>query len=145
MPTDLSSLHIVLDCANGAASHVAHELFESTGARITTIHDEPNGRNINEQCGSTHVGDLVEFVKKLRADVGLAFDGDADRLIAVDANGNVRDGDDMMVLFALRLPRTRRVGRGTGRHLDEQPRSTSQRWRRRYCRSSRRTSATATY
>jgi phosphoglucosamine mutase len=101
VPTDLSSLHIVLDCANGAASHVAHELFESTGARITTIHDEPNGRNINEQCGSTHVGDLVEFVKKLRADVGLAFDGDADRLIAVDANGNVRDGDDMMVLFAL--------------------------------------------
>jgi phosphoglucosamine mutase len=101
MPTDLSSLHIVLDCANGAASHVAHELFESTGARITTIHDEPNGRNINENCGSTHVGDLVETVKKLGADLGLAFDGDADRLIAVDAEGNVRDGDDMMILFAL--------------------------------------------
>jgi phosphoglucosamine mutase len=101
VPTDLSSLHIVLDCANGAASHVAHELYESTGARITTIHDEPNGRNINEHCGSTHVDDLVDFVKKLGADVGLAFDGDADRLIAVDAKGNVRDGDDMMILFAL--------------------------------------------
>jgi phosphoglucosamine mutase len=101
VPTDLSSLHIVLDCANGAASHVAHELFESTGARITTIHDEPDGRNINERCGSTHVDDLVDFVKKLGADVGLAFDGDADRLIAVDAQGNVRDGDDMMILFAL--------------------------------------------
>ena len=101
VPTDLSSLHIVLDCANGAASHVAHELYESTGARITTIHDEPNGRNINENCGSTHVGDLVACVKKLGADLGLAFDGDADRLIAVDAQGNVRDGDDMMILFAL--------------------------------------------
>ena len=100
VPADFSSLHIVLDCANGAASHVAHELFESTGARITTIHDQPNGRNINENCGSTHPEDLVAHVKKLGADLGLAFDGDADRLIAVDANGRVRDGDDLMILFA---------------------------------------------
>jgi phosphoglucosamine mutase len=101
VPADFSSLHIVLDCANGAASHVAHELYESTGARITTIHDQPNGRNINENCGSTHVEDLVAHVKDLGADLGLAFDGDADRLIAVDAQGNVRDGDDLMILFAL--------------------------------------------
>ncbi len=101
VPTDLSSLHIVLDCANGAASRVAHDLYASTGARIPTIHDEPNGRNINEHCGSTHVDGLIDFVKKLGADVGLAFDGDADRLIAVDAKGNIRDGDDMMILFAL--------------------------------------------
>src|ERR1035438_4839981 len=60
VPADLSSLHIVLDCANGAASHVAHEIFESTGARITTFHDAPNGRNINENCGSTHIEYLVE-------------------------------------------------------------------------------------
>ncbi len=100
VPADFSSLHIVLDCANGAASHVAHEIFESTGARITTIHDQPNGRNINENCGSTHVEDLVALVLELHADLGLAFDGDADRLIAVDAGGQVRDGDDLMILFA---------------------------------------------
>jgi phosphoglucosamine mutase len=112
VPTDLSSLHIVLDCANGAASHVAHELYESTGARITTIHDQPNGRNINENCGSTHVGDLVALVKELGADLGLAFDGDADRLIAVDARGNVRDGDDMMILFALDFLEREALGGG---------------------------------
>jgi len=100
VPTDFSSLHIVLDCANGAASHVAHEIFESTGARITTIHDQPNGRNINEKSGSTHIDDLVAHVLELHADLGLAFDGDADRLIAVDAGGQVRDGDDLMILFA---------------------------------------------
>jgi len=100
VPRDLSSLHIVLDCANGAASHVAHELFESTGARLTTINDQPDGRNINKECGSTHVEGLVVKVTELGADLGLAFDGDADRLIAVDAEGNVRDGDDLMVLFA---------------------------------------------
>jgi phosphoglucosamine mutase len=101
VPGDLSSLHIVLDCANGAASHVAHELFEATGARLTTINDLPDGHNINEQCGSTHVEGLAAKVLELHADLGLAFDGDADRLIAVDALGNVRDGDDLMVLFAL--------------------------------------------
>lgn len=100
VPADFSSLHIVLDCANGAASHVAHEIFESTGARITTIHDQPNGRNINENSGSTHIDELVTHVVELHADLGLAFDGDADRLIAVDAGGRVRDGDDLMILFA---------------------------------------------
>jgi phosphoglucosamine mutase len=100
VPADFSSLHIVLDCANGAASHVAHEIFESTGARITTIHDQPNGRNINVDSGSTHINALVSKVMELKADLGLAFDGDADRLIAVDAGGVVRDGDDLMILFA---------------------------------------------
>ncbi|HUX04293.1 MAG TPA: hypothetical protein VMV53_05230 [Acidimicrobiales bacterium] len=103
VPGDLSSLHIVLDCANGAASHVAHELFAATGARLTMLHDQPNGRNINERCGSTHVDDLVAAVSALGADLGLAFDGDADRLVAVDAHGHVRDGDDLMVLFSLDL------------------------------------------
>jgi phosphoglucosamine mutase len=100
VPADFSSLHIVLDCANGAASHVAHEIFESTGARITTIHDQPTGRNINVDSGSTHIHALVAKVTELGADLGLAFDGDADRLIAVDAGGTVRDGDDLMILFA---------------------------------------------
>ncbi len=112
VPGDISSLHIVLDCANGAASHVAHELFEGTGARITTIHDRPNGQNINEGCGSTHIEDLVAHVVRLGADLGLAFDGDADRLIAVDARGQVRDGDDLMMLFALDLWERDKLGGG---------------------------------
>jgi phosphoglucosamine mutase len=101
VPGDLSTLSIVIDCANGAASHVAHELFEGTGARITMLHDQPNGRNINDACGSTCVDDLVAKVGELGADLGLALDGDADRLIAVDDEGVVRDGDDLMVLFTL--------------------------------------------
>lgn len=100
-PADLSSLSIVVDCANGAASHVAHELFALTGARVTMIHDQPDGRNINVDSGSTHVESLVEAVRAAGANLGLAFDGDADRLIAVDAEGTIRDGDDLMVLFAL--------------------------------------------
>jgi len=101
VPRDFSTLSIVIDCANGAASHVAHELFESTGASITILHDQPDGRNINEHCGSTCVDDLVAKVTEVGADLGLAFDGDADRLIAVDHQGVVRDGDDLMVLFCL--------------------------------------------
>jgi phosphoglucosamine mutase len=100
-PSDLSSLFLVVDCANGAASHVAHELFAATGARLLMIHDQPDGRNINEGSGSTNVASLIEAVRTSGADVGLALDGDADRLIAVDAEGTVRDGDDLMVLFAL--------------------------------------------
>jgi phosphoglucosamine mutase len=100
VPDDLSSLHLVVDCANGAASHVARELFVATGARVTMLHDRPDGRNINERCGSTDVRDLVAAVVASGADLGLAFDGDADRLVAVDACGVVRDGDDLMVLFA---------------------------------------------
>lgn len=101
VPSDFSSLHLVLDCANGAASHVAEELFASTGARLTMLHNQPNGHNINEQCGSTDIEDLARVVCDSGADLGMAFDGDADRMIAVDASGAVRDGDDLMTLFAL--------------------------------------------
>jgi phosphoglucosamine mutase len=100
-PANLATLSIVVDCANGAASHVAHELYESTGATLSFLHDQPDGRNINEGSGSTHVESLVAAVREANADLGLAFDGDADRLIAVDSEGTVRDGDDLMVLFAL--------------------------------------------
>jgi phosphoglucosamine mutase len=100
-PANLSALSIVVDCANGAASHVAHELYESTGATLAFLHDRPDGRNINVGSGSTHVESLVSAVRDAHADLGLAFDGDADRLIAVDSEGTVRDGDDLMVLFAL--------------------------------------------
>jgi phosphoglucosamine mutase len=101
IPDDLSSLHVVLDCANGASFHVAHELFVATGARVTTLYDQPDGVNINNGCGSTHPDTLARTVVELGADLGLAFDGDADRLIAVDAEGRLRDGDDVMVLFGL--------------------------------------------
>ena len=112
VPGDFSGLHVVLDCANGAASHVAPALLGATGARVSVIHDAPNGRNINDRCGSTDVGDLVGAVRELGADLGLAFDGDADRLIAVDATGAVRDGDDLMVLFALDLAARGELGGG---------------------------------
>ena len=112
VPGDFSSLHVVLDCANGAASALAPALLRASGARVSVIHDTPNGTNINEHCGSTHVEDLVASVRELGADVGLAFDGDADRLIAVDATGTVRDGDDLMVLFALDLASRRALGGG---------------------------------
>ena len=105
VPGDFSSLHLVIDCANGAASHVARELFAGTGARLTLLHDRPDGHNINEACGSTHVESLVEAVCREGADLGLAFDGDADRLVAVDARGTVRDGDDLMIVFTLDLLR----------------------------------------
>jgi phosphoglucosamine mutase len=112
VPGDLSSLRLVVDCANGAASHIAGELFAATGATVTMLHDRPDGRNINEGCGSTHVEDLVAAVLEHGADLGLAFDGDADRLIAVDGRGVVRDGDDLMVLFALDLTDHDRLGGG---------------------------------
>ncbi|CEO89918.1 phosphoglucosamine mutase [Syntrophaceticus schinkii] len=98
---DLSGLNIVLDCANGAASKIAPRLFADLGAAITVLHGEPNGININENCGSTHTGELQQDVKSRRADLGLAFDGDADRLIAVDEQGNLVDGDRIMVICGL--------------------------------------------
>jgi phosphoglucosamine mutase len=85
-------------------------LFRSLGADVTVINAEPDGTNINRDCGSTHPGGLVDAVLTQRADVGLAFDGDADRLIAVDADGNVRDGDDLMVLFARDLHQRQQLG-----------------------------------
>ena len=112
VPVDFSTLHVVLDCANGAASPVARALFVANGARVTMLHDQPNGRNINERCGSTHVEDLAATVLEVGADLGLAFDGDADRLIAVDAKGQVRDGDDLMVVLALDLAERDLLGGG---------------------------------
>lgn len=97
----LDGLRIVLDTANGAASTVAPELFEALGATVTTIHDRPDGININEACGSTHPEDLQQRVVDTDADLGLAFDGDADRLIAVDHRGQLVDGDQIMAVCAI--------------------------------------------
>ena len=99
-PDALSSLHIVVDCANGAGGRSAPSVLDALGARVTVLHNEPTGRNINYQCGSTHPQSLVAAVTELGADLGIALDGDADRLIAVDADGIVRDGDDLLAIFA---------------------------------------------
>lgn len=91
-------LKLALDCANGAAFDVAPRTFNRLDAKVYTIHHEPDGTNINENCGSTHLGDLKNFVKVVGADVGLAFDGDADRLLAIDENGELVDGDKIMAI-----------------------------------------------
>lgn len=97
--TDLDGLHIALDCANGSASALAPRLFSSLGAKISTIGTSPNGININAEIGSTHPEKLAAFVVEVGADFGLAFDGDCDRVIAVDEKGNIIDGDYMMFIM----------------------------------------------
>lgn len=99
----LAGKKIVIDCANGAASHLAPKLFESLGANAIAIHNEPNGVNINEDCGSTHIDDLREAVVVHRADLGIAFDGDADRSLFVDENGEIVDGDATLWIIAQKL------------------------------------------
>lgn len=102
---DFSNLHIVLDCANGAASAIAPEVFRRLGAKVTVIHADPDGVNINVGCGSTHPHIVQRAVLQNDADVGLSFDGDADRLIAVDSTGQVIDGDYVMAICAVAMKR----------------------------------------
>lgn len=97
------NLRIGLDCANGASWMIAKAVFDALGAQTVIIGAEPDGLNVNNGCGSTHVEKLCELVKERHLDVGFAFDGDADRCIAVDENGNVVDGDAMMYVLANRL------------------------------------------
>ncbi len=99
----LSGLRIVLDCANGAASMTGPAAFEAQGATVHTIHASPDGININDGCGSTHTGDLQRTVIEWGADAGFAFDGDADRCLAVDADGNLVDGDQILAILAISL------------------------------------------
>ncbi|MGI6175064.1 MAG: phosphoglucosamine mutase [Christensenellales bacterium] len=96
----LDGMKVVLDCANGAASAIAPQVFRSLGATVYAYHNSPDGTNINEKCGSTNPQMLQQLVVELDADVGLAFDGDADRLIAVDELGNLVDGDRIMGICA---------------------------------------------
>ncbi|NTW06033.1 MAG: phosphoglucosamine mutase, partial [Peptococcaceae bacterium] len=97
---DLSGIKIVLDCANGASYKVGPRVLEKMGAEVITIFNNPNGLNINKGCGSTHLTELKDAVKKHGADLGLANDGDADRVLAVDSHGRVVDGDQIMVICA---------------------------------------------
>ncbi|HHX92430.1 MAG TPA: phosphoglucosamine mutase [Clostridiales bacterium] len=100
---DLSDMSVVIDCANGAASRIAEKVLTDLGMRLSVIHNEPDGVNINKNCGSTHPGDLQEAVRREGAALGLAFDGDADRLIAVDELGRIVDGDRIMYICAKML------------------------------------------
>ncbi len=96
-------LNIALDCANGASWMISRSVFEALGAHIHVINDMPDGLNINEQAGSTHIGALRKFVRENHLDAGFAFDGDADRCIAVDENGNIINGDHIMYILGRRL------------------------------------------
>lgn len=100
-PNALAGLSVVLDCANGAGSHVAAPVLADLGADVTVMANQPTGRNINDGCGSTHPGALAEIVVAHGADIGLALDGDADRLLAVDAAGELVDGDHIIAMCAI--------------------------------------------
>ena len=99
----LAGLRVVLDCANGAMSAAAPDAVRALGADVTVIHDTPDGTNINAACGATHTASLAAAVVAAGADVGLAFDGDGDRVIAIDGLGTVIDGDRLIALAALQL------------------------------------------
>ena len=99
----LDGLRVVVDCAHGAAATTARLVLEAAGAGVTVINDAPDGRNINDACGSTHPDGLRTAVVTERADAGLAFDGDADRVLAVDHNGAVVDGDQLLAMLAVDL------------------------------------------
>jgi phosphoglucosamine mutase len=103
VPVDLSGLTIVVDCANGAAYRVAPLVLEELGARVIPVFNSPDGLNINRGCGSTHLEALKARVLETGADLGLAHDGDADRVLAVDGKGRVVDGDQIMVICARHL------------------------------------------
>jgi phosphoglucosamine mutase len=103
LPNRLDGVHLVLDCAHGAAAGVSPEVFTDAGATVTVIGDEPDGLNINDGVGSTHLDNLAAAVVAAGADLGIAHDGDADRCLAVDANGNVVDGDQIMAILAVAM------------------------------------------
>src|SRR5436190_7231905 len=101
--SDLSALEIVVDCANGAYSGIAPKAFEQLGASVTAIGSDPDGTNINVGCGATDLSTLQQTVTKSGADVGIAFDGDGDRMLAAAARGQVVDGDQILAILMLHL------------------------------------------
>ena len=100
---DLAGLDVVLDCSNGSTYRAAPEIFRRLGATVTVLADAPDGRNINDGCGSTHLGPIVAAVRDGGHDLGFAFDGDGDRLLAIDRRGEVVDGDELVAIAALHL------------------------------------------
>lgn len=106
---DLKGMKIALDCANGAAYSAAVETFRSLGAEVVVINNDPDGININKKCGSTHPEELMDYVTRKNCDIGLAFDGDADRCLVVDEKGNLIHGDFMMAIAAKYLKQQGRL------------------------------------
>jgi phosphoglucosamine mutase len=109
----LAGLHIVIDCANGAAAGISPRTFNAAGAQVTVIGSDPDGLNINEGCGSTDLALLQQTVIETGADLGIAHDGDADRCLAVDAKGNVIDGDHIMAILGVSLNRQGKLANST--------------------------------
>ncbi|MEY5017223.1 MAG: hypothetical protein RL431_272, partial [Actinomycetota bacterium] len=103
LDVSLAGLHVVIDCAHGAAAGISPRVFADAGARVTVIGSDPDGMNINEGVGSTHLNVLQDTVVAVGADLGIAHDGDADRCLAVDANGTIIDGDQIMAILAVSM------------------------------------------
>jgi phosphoglucosamine mutase len=112
-PVSLEGIKVVVDCANGAAYQAAPAAFEVQGAEVHRIHAEPDGTNINDNCGSTHMDSLRSTVLEQRADIGIALDGDADRCLAVDTFGRIVDGDQILAILALALREAGRLKNDT--------------------------------
>ncbi len=110
---DLKGLRIALDCANGAAYNAAPEIMDRLGAEVYVTNNNPDGININKGCGSTYCNSIQKFVKECGADIGLAFDGDADRLTAVDEKGNIANGDQIMAVTGLQMKKEGRLAKNT--------------------------------
>ena len=110
----LKGLKVVVDCANDASSFVAPDVYRRAGAEVVAIHAEPNGLNINDGCGSTHMDSLIGKVREVGADLGIAHDGDADRALLCDSSGNVIDGDQILAILALDLGSRLQGGRVVG-------------------------------
>ena len=110
---DLSGIRVAADCANGSASATAAKIFAKLGADVTILNDEPNGVNINDNCGSTHIEVLGKYVRENGFDLGVAFDGDADRCLAVDESGELVDGDKLIAIFASQLKQEGKLANDT--------------------------------
>ena len=113
VPNSLDGLKIAVDCANGSASVVAKELMQELGADATILYSEPDGININEKCGSTHIENLAKYVVENKMDLGVAFDGDADRCLCVDEKGNLVDGDQVMAICSYDMKQRGRLAKNT--------------------------------
>jgi phosphoglucosamine mutase len=109
----LDGIHIVLDCAHGATYAVAPHVFEELGAKVTSIGVQPDGKNINNECGALHPGVMAEIVRRKSADLGIALDGDGDRLIVADEKGNIVDGDQIMAICAEEMLKRQKLAKKT--------------------------------
>ncbi len=111
--TDLSGIKVAVDCGNGALSKIAPKLLEEMGANTIVVNNNPNGGNINLKCGSTNPDIIKNLVIETKADIGLSFDGDADRIIAVDEMGNIMDGDHILAICGTELHKQNKLNKNT--------------------------------